>query len=181
MIKRKLSDKKGFTLAEVLICVAILAIFATIAMVGTTALFGTSEKMMAVSKAAVLGSDVMKIITNEMRFGESFVAAADGKLSSYNSTSYGDNCSISVATGEHAGQLVITQTPNGGGADAAKIFYPLSTAAYDEVRVLSIDLTVTTESGRTLITCTVSITDDGTRTAWSNSTTVVPLYQKKAA
>lgn len=95
MIKKAIS-KKGFTLTEALIAVAILAIFVSMAAVGTSGMFGTGEQMMAVSKAAVLGSDVMQAITNELRFGEDFYiidesASEESKKKIYVTTIYEDN------------------------------------------------------------------------------------------
>ncbi len=123
MIKKAIS-KKGFTLTEALIAVAILAIFVSMAAVGTSGMFGTGEQMMAVSKAAVLGSDVMQAITNELRFGEDFYiideSASDEskkkinvttiyegtkpsitvKQISFSSATYGENSTISVSVGD---------------------------------------------------------------------------------
>lgn len=120
-MKKKLNSKKGFSLAEALVAVAILAIFVSMAAVGTSGLFGTGEQMMAVAKAAVLGSDVMQVITNELRYGEEF-SFVDGnneysikkELDSsdvdalpqgvtkikFNSSTYGDGCAMTVSTGD---------------------------------------------------------------------------------
>lgn len=121
-MKKKLNSKKGFSLAEALVAVAILAIFVSMAAVGTSGLFGTGEQMMAVAKAAVLGSDVMQVITNELRYGEEFsFVANDNKEYSiskelessavdalpkdvtkikFNSSTYGDGCVMTVSTGD---------------------------------------------------------------------------------
>lgn len=177
---KKILSKKGFTLVEALIAVAILAIFVSMAIVGTSALFGTGEQMMTVSKAAVLGSDVMKIVTNEVRFGENFSATTeeDGTTTfQYNSTAYGDNCTIGIDDFGHL--LIISNTL--GTAGGEKTFRPIGTAAYDEVRIKAITFDVTTESERSLVSCTLSITSDGTNTLWEKSVTLVPLYQKATA
>ena len=170
--------RKGFTVTEVLIATAILAIFVSMAVVGTSALFGTGEQMMTVSKAAVLGSDVMKAVTNELRFGEAFQytpeseGAKQGPLSSYNSTAYGESCKMEIGTEEHAGELVIVNTSKD------KTFFPIGTAAYDEVRIKSITFTVTEENGRFIVTCGLAITSDGENVLWEKSVSTVPLYQK---
>ncbi len=183
-MKRKILNKKGFTLAEVLIATAILSLFVSMAIMGTSALFGSGEKMMTVSKAAVLGSDVMKAVTNEVRFGEEFSIDADTNTIKYNSTTYGNNCEMTLEDG----QLVIVQTSSSytEGAESApgKPFYPISSAAYDEVKIKSIvfELSAKTDSKgnviRHTVTCKLEITSDGTNTLWSKDVSIVPLYQK---
>lgn len=179
-MKKKLRSRKGFTLSEVLLAAGLLALFVTMAIMGTTTMFGTGDKMMAVSKAAVLGSDVMKAVTNEVRFGEEF--SMSGTTIRYNSTTYGDDCEIQV----EAGQLKIVQTSkstdaSGQVSSATKTFAPIGSAAYDEVRIKSIVFSIqpsTQNEARQIISCTLTITSDGTDTLWENSVSVVPLYQK---
>lgn len=178
---KKLRSKKGFTLVEVLIATAILAMFVSMAIVGTSSLFGTGEKMMTVSKAAVLGSDVMKAVTNEVRFGQDF-SLSDGKIK-YNSTTYGDNCTMTVKEG----QLVVVQTSkasDGTSEDETpskeKDFFPIGSAAYDEVRIGTIAFDIAESSSeRQEITFTVTIiASSGENTLWEKKVTIVPLYQK---
>ena len=182
---KKIFRMKGFTVAEVLVATAILAIFVSMAIVGTSALFGTGEQMMAVSKAAVLGSDAMKVITNEIRFGEKFSLTADEdgtKKIGYNSTTYGDGCTI----GLEGGKLIIVQTPQGVDESGVVIagepttFYPIGTAAYDEVYIKAIEFDVTTDekTGQvTSVSCTLTVTD-GEHTLWEKTAQAAPLYLK---
>lgn len=195
-MKKRLT--KGFTIVEVLIATAILALFVSMAVVGTSALFGTGEEMMAASKAAVLGSDVMKVVTNEIRFGEGFptlditereeidpnnpgemitikeCTPKKGETSlSYNSTAYGEGSVMKLGEGDKQGQLVVISK--------TKTFYPLSAAAYGEIYIeaiiFDIEGTVIDGNVQHKITCTVKITD-GEKTLWQQSATIVPLYQK---
>ena len=186
---KKLRSKKGFTLVEVLVATLILAIFVSMAIVGTSALFGTGEQMMAVSKAAVLGSDVMKAVTNEVRFGEGFSLDADTKVMKYKSTTYGEGCEMTL---DDKGQLMIVQTSKGTDlageeTSASKNFFPIGSAAYDEVRIKSIGFAIEEKKDakgnmiRQSITCTLAITSDGENTLWNKTVTVVPLYQKALA
>ena len=174
---KKILRTKGFTLAEVLIATAILAVFASMAIFGTSALLGSDLKMMSVSKAAVLGSDALKVIANEIRFGKDF-ELSNGTIK-YNSTSYGDNCTIQLNA---EGQLTIVQTPRvPSGDSSSKTFLPIGSAAYDEVRISSVvfDVKVSEkDKSRQIISCTLSVTSDGTNTLWQETLTVVPLYQK---
>ncbi len=182
-MKKRIRKKGGFTLAEALIATAILALFVSMAIVGTSGLFGTGEEMMAVSKAAVLGSDVMKVITNELRFGESFKFetkdATSDKTISYDSTTYGENCTMFVEDGQLkiSSKSVFDET-------SVTPYAPISTAAYDEVHIKDIIFEVKnilSSSGkvkRQNITCTISITSDGTSELWKKAVTIVPISQK---
>lgn len=174
--------KSGFTLAEVLIATAILAIFVSMAIVGTSALFGTGEQMMTVSKAAVLGSDLMKAVTNEVRFGENFTLEEGTNTLKYNSTTYGEGCEFKVGDD---GMLTIVQTSNSMNAfgetkSDSKEFFPIGSAAYDEVRIKDITFAISTENKQKqqFITCTLSLTMNGSDSVWEKSVTIVPLYQK---
>lgn len=179
---KKILRTKGFTLAEVLIATAILAVFASMAIFGTSALLGSDLKMMSVSKAAVLGSDALKVIANEIRFGKDFELLSDGTIK-YGSTAYGDNCTIKLDDdkGQHKGQLTIVQTPRGSTSDdGSKTFRPIGSAAYDEVWISSVVFDIKKsekDTDRQIISCTLSVTD-GTNTLWQETLTVVPLYQK---
>ena len=184
-MKKKLFTQKGFTLVEVLVATAILAIFVSMAIVGTSAIFGTGEKMMTVSKAAVLGSDVMKAVTNEVRFGENFsLNPSDTAVINYNSTAYGDKCKMQIDGG---GQLTVVNSSNGD--SATKTYYPIGSAAYDEVRIKSISFSLDKSKkdekgniiGQVVVTCSLSITADGESILWEKSVDVVPLYQKTTA
>ena len=199
---RKLFGRKGFTLAEALIATAILALFVSMAIVGTSGLFGTGEEMMAVSKAAVLGSDVMKVITNELRFGESFKSVEGGESITYDSTTYGEGTSMKISSDSgREGELLIVSSPKNfvetgaedGTGKSDKSFYPISSSSYDEVWIKSIMFTIETKvekvkdeanikeedkRKRQVISCTLAVTSDGTNTLWEKTVTIVPISQK---
>lgn len=130
MNKKRL--KKGFTLAEALVAVAILVIFISMVAVGTSGMFGSGEQMMAVSKAAVLGSDVMQVITNELRYGENFTVggvsmneeftaepskAAVTELV-FSSATYGEGCTLKLSAGGETVEM--GTTPSGGSVTLKK-------------------------------------------------------------
>lgn len=171
-MKKRLSSRRGVTLTEMLIAVAILAIFVTTAAVGTSALFGTGEQMMAASKAAVLGSDVMDVITNELRFGEDFTGG--GTSLTFSSASYGEGCTMRIEDGE----LVISK-PSDAGTDPAeeKIYRPIGEVAYREVTVGSLDFRI--DAGT--ITVSVEIVGTNGQSLWKNDASIVPFYTKVTA
>ena len=161
---------------------------------------------MAVSKAAVLGSDVMKVITNELRFGESFKFetkdATSGDSITYDSTTYGEGTSMKISgDSKRKGELLIVSSPKNfvetgaedGTGKSDKSFYPISSSSYDEVWIKSIMFTIETKvekvkdeenikeedkRKRQVISCTVAVTSDGTNTLWEKTVTIVPISQK---
>lgn len=178
----KIFNKKGVSLAEVLITVAIMAIFVSMAAVGTSALFGTGEEMMNVSKSAVLGSDVLQIITNEIRYGEnvSTVSGDGGVLTdrlAYNSSSYGEGCTMFL----DGGKLVINQKStktdiSGNKVDVDRTFTPIGDVAYGNVKI--VELAFGLDDAGVAVNVSVKISDGDSGALWENSVSVVPLYKK---
>lgn len=177
---RKLKSKKGFTLAEALIAVAILAIFVSMAAVGTSALFGTGEEMMAVSKAAVLGSDVLGAVTNEIRFGVNFKTNTDGTLT-YTSSSYGEGCTIKIDEKGYEGQFVIVQTAStadeeGNLISHTNLFLPVGSAAYDEVWIKALTFTIQEDSDT--VEVKIAIKEGDEKVLWEQTAHITPLVTK---
>lgn len=81
------------------------------------------------------------------------------------------------------GQLTVVNSSNGD--SATKTYYPIGSAAYDEVRIKSISFSLDKSKkdekgniiGQVVITCSLSITADGKDILWEKSVDVVPLYQ----
>lgn len=168
------------TLAEVLIAVAILALFVSMALVGTSGLFGTAEEMSVVSKAAVLGSDVMQIITNEIRYGDEFSTDDKNKeILCFTSSSYGSGCKMYELNGE----LVLTKNED----STPDPFLPIGEVAYDEVSIESLTFSVngnsttegsnTEDSKKTTVEVTLTISGNG-QELWKHTVTIVPLSHK---
>lgn len=173
-MKRKLLNSKGMTLVEVLLAVALLALFGSMAMVGTSALFRSDRDLMDFSKAAVLGSDVMKIISNEIRFGEDFEIGESGNELNYSGASYGEGCTLKIGEGENEGRLVICKTSPSTPPSTTN-FLPVGAVAYGNLKLLSVTFTID-EGGN--ISFTVSITSDGEKILWEQTGNAVPLNHK---
>lgn len=182
-MKKRSFFRKGMTLSEMLVAVAILVLFVSMAMVGTSGLFGTAEEISVVSKAAVLGSDVMQIITNEIRYGESFsVGKGEGTVLKFNSASYGDDCSMFMEEGE----LVLTKTTTskdaeGNATTETTTFKPIGTVAYDEVKIQTLTFALAaadeTDGTKTTVTVHLAIVGDG-KILWDHEVNIVPLFHK---
>ncbi len=170
-MRKRLFGKKGMTVVEVLVAVAILAIFVSMAAVGTSALFGTSEKMMSVSKAAVLGADLMDVMRNEISYGENVEDIASSSELRYDSASYGDGCTLTV----REGRLVILRTETGSGTAETETYSAVGEAAYDEVSVGTLSFANGTNGA---IVVTLSICTGDGKTLWQNTAAICPLYLK---
>ena len=163
-----------------LIAVLILAIFVSMAAVGTTALFGTAESVSEVSKAAVLGSDVMQVLTNEIRYGENFAPQNTGSDKTklvFDSSSYGTGCTLFT----EAGELRISKASSAGEGAEDSTFMPLGSAAYDEVKIKTLTFDVasaSTDAGTKSIGIVLEITGSGGGTLWKNEVSIVPLCSK---
>lgn len=178
--------RRGFSLTEVLVAVAILSVFVSMAAVGTTALFGSAEQISAVSKAAVLGSDVMQIITNEVRYGENFVetSSKDGETEiKFDSASYGKGCTMKMQDGE----LILTVPKTDMTKEGETVtFRPIGTVAYDEVKIQSLTFTVGKRvdsegkeiAGSCIVTVELSVLGIGKELWKSGKVSIVPLYLK---
>ncbi len=157
-----------------LVCVALLVVFVSMAAVGMTGLFGSGEQMAAASKAAVLGADALDAVAGELRLGENFSGGGDAV--SYRSAFYGEGCTMTV----EEGRLVVYRTEEGvdGKGEPAvmrQTYYPVGESDYGDVTIGSLTFTMG-ENGAIGVALAVAGPDGNT--LWSNQTTVVPLSEK---
>ncbi len=144
---KKLGNKKGFTLVEVLLAVAILAFLSALASVSTSSILATSRNMRMASKAQILGSEVVNFVSKEMRFSEGHTFDADGRLEHYNSVAYGVNCSIYI---DEDGKLTVK-------SDAITAGYsPIGNTLYDQVGITLFECTKTDKEGMIAIKVEIS-------------------------
>lgn len=196
-------NKKGMTFVEVLIAVLILALFVSAATVGMNSMFGTSRKIMNVSKSSVLGASTVELITNEFRYSEiheetqamlekeieGLKESATVNLSDpyYNSPTYGDKCRLSI---DDKGRLIVIQprmeldTTDNTFKEQTKTFLLIGEVSYDQIKITNLtvnavyDVTVkdnkVTSTTIKYITVDISI-GDGDNVLWQNTVTVTPL------
>ena len=88
-MRRKVRNRKGFTLAETLIVVLILALLTSAGSVGISAVMASRVGMVQTADAQILGSTAFQAIANELRFGQNIKVAGDGKYVVLDSVTYG--------------------------------------------------------------------------------------------
>lgn len=176
-MKRRILNKKGLTLAEMLVAVAILTVFISMAAFGMSGLFGAGGQMAAASKAAVLGADALEIVASEVRLGGNF--GEGGTELHYDSASYGEDCTLAV----EEGRIVVIRTDStvdasGRPEEERKVFRLLGEASYGDVAIGAV--TFTKQDGGA-IAIELEVADAGGTTLWSNTATVVPLRAQLGA
>ena len=70
MKKSTIKRRAGFTLAEAIIAIAVLALFAAAIVPLTTVVFSTKIAMVEVNKCQMLASTVLLTVADEIRYGQ---------------------------------------------------------------------------------------------------------------
>lgn len=98
-MKRKLADDRGLTLVESLCTVVILILLGLMLNTGLNLAVKTYHDVTAGSETQLLLSTAVAALSDELRYARSVQVDGD-RLKSYNSTSYGDNVTITYDTGQ---------------------------------------------------------------------------------
>lgn len=98
-MKRKLADDRGLTLVESLCTVVILILLGLMLNTGLNLAVKTYHDVTADSETQLLLSTAVAALSDELRYARSVQVDGD-RLKSYNSTSYGDNVTITYDTGQ---------------------------------------------------------------------------------
>lgn len=189
----KLTRKKGFTLAEMLIAVLLLGFVTLMAGVMTSAVLDTTVTMEEVAQAEVLGNEALENIQSELRFGTN-VTLKDKKVTyDRNMTPNGGNtiiyrkgCTIDL---NEEGMLVIkykekdeteekTDTLFGGASYGKNL--KITTLEFKSGKMSETvnntgEGAVTVDKNVLTVTIKISFGDD---VIWSGSASVKPLNGK---
>lgn len=98
-MKRKLADDRGLTLVESLCTVVILILLGLMLNTGLNLAVKTYHDVTADSETQLLLSTAVAALSDELRYARS-VQVNGTALKSYNSTSYGDNVTITYDSGQ---------------------------------------------------------------------------------
>lgn len=158
---KKLKRKNGFSLVEMLLAVLILALLSTAATVATTTVLSTSGKTKGVARAEILGSEVLNVVVNEMRFCGNVKFDENGKLIDFSSASYGEQTTIFVDNGK----LFIRS------AGVTEPYSPIGSTMYDGLSIKTLSLT---KNGTNGLDVSVTISD-GTSDVYTGSSSVALL------
>ena len=164
---RKLAKKAGFSLAETLITVAVLAIVTAGGAAVTGQIISTRTAMIQAADSQVLASTALEALADEIRFGQELEVEPDGKSIRLYSTIFGYEAKISL---DSNGRIVIAEQ-GGTGGDEKQL---LAGKAYTGLRID--ELKFEEVSGDITISLKV-VGRNGV--LWEDSLTVRPLNKVK--
>ena len=168
---RKLRSKGGFSLPEVLMAVALLAILAAGSAVASSVIISTRNGMIQTADAQIVGGTVMEAVAGEVRYGLNMTSSVTGgnEVITFDSAVFGPGTIFVVEDGR-----VKTESTVVAGTTIKKDLLPAS--AYSG---LDVQVTLAKEgTDRVKISVTVGkLESDGTfaNTLWSGDVTVKPL------
>lgn len=90
--------RAGFTLAESLIAVAVLAMFALSILSVTTVIFSSKNSMVEVNKCQMLASTVLLTVADEIRYGQN--VRKDGEHIVVDSDNFGEHTAFALENGK---------------------------------------------------------------------------------
>lgn len=96
-MEKRIRNKKGFTLAETLVAVAIVALAACAGTAVTVSVFNVRVHMTEAADASTLGSTLLQELANELRFGQNI--AVSGHSVTLDSAVYGQDSTIKLDGG----------------------------------------------------------------------------------
>ncbi len=157
---KKLRSKGGFSLTEVLMAVALLAILAAGSAVASGVIISTRNGMIQTADAQVVGGTVMEAIAGEVRYGLNMTSDTDGNIT-FDSAVFGPGTTFSLKDG----RVIATS--------GASTYDLLPESAYSGLKItkLEVNKLEVKKDG----TDTVKITVEVGTTLWSDDVTVKPL------
>ena len=153
--KNKISDRRGFTLAETLVAILILLMVSVIVATGVPAAKSAYEKVVLASNAEVLLSTTMSSLRNELGTASDIVRGDDNSLTYYNGTR-GATSKIYKADST-PGVIMIQRYVNAGDpvrlvsekASTADLYVTYGSVSYTNGIITFNNLSVNRESGST--------------------------------
>ncbi len=165
---RKLRSKKGFTLTETLLCVALLAILSAAGAVASGVVISVRNGMIETADAEVLGSDVLTTMANEVRYGRNFVVDATGAVTQMDSMTFGPGAKFSVDVN---GKLYVDSEALHSMTEP-EFHKVLSDSAYTHLKVGKFKMEQDSSGN---IEISVTVANSGGKELWNGSVTVKPL------
>ena len=160
---KKLRNKKGFTLTEMLISVMLLGFVSIMVTVMTSAILNSTTTMREVAQAEILGSEALDNLQSQLRVARNVKVTEDGEvLFDLDDANKGYVFSVN-----DEGKIVMEHEKDGE-KETELLF---AGASYGNLSVKSLEFA---PSGDDSIEISVSISFGG-KTLWQGSVTVKPL------
>ena len=169
---RKLRSKKGFTLTETLLCVALLAILSAAGAVASGVVISVRNGMIETADAEVLGSDVLTTMANEVRYGRNFAMEQESvtetkQVLKMDSLTYGTRTYFKVNDDGYlwADSASLTEKSD-------EYHMVVSESAYTHLKVGEFKME---QDSSGAIKISVTVANSGGKELWNGSVTVKPL------
>ncbi len=165
---KKLRNKKGFTLTEMLISVLLLGFVSIMVTVMTSAILSSTVTMREVAQAEILGSEALDNLQGQLRVAHSVTINSDNVTFDIDSANKGYVFSVN-----DEGKIVMEHKEDGEETKSELLFAGTS---YGNLRVS--DLHFVGDDTKNAIEIFVAVSY-GDKTLWSGSVTVKPLNGMK--
>lgn len=132
-LKHKLASRRGVTLSEMLVTVAILGLVTLAVSVGISSALRVYNQSVTLSDAQTLTSTLTQAIMDELRYARDIKTNEEGALSSYTSMDYGLNAAFSADAEQHitvGGKALVGSGAYAGLGAGAEISYDSSTRCF---------------------------------------------------
>ena len=164
-MRQKIADRKGFTLAEILIVLAMIGLVTAAGVAATSAVLASRITMIQTADAQILASTAFQAVANELRFGQNIEVSDDGMSAVLDSVTYGPKTKLLLNDGKlQYSDNVKDQI--------------LSEDAYSKLRImLDPSEKLFTQEADGTITIHPKVTGSKNTTLWSGDVSVTPLNQ----
>lgn len=132
-LKCKLASRRGVTLSEMLVTVAILGLVTLAVSVGISSALRVYNQSVTLSDAQTLTSTLSQAIMDELRYARDIKTNEEGALSSYTSMDYGLDAAFSADTDKHitvGGKALVGSGTYAGLGAGAEVSYDSSTRCF---------------------------------------------------
>ena len=165
---KKLKTRRGMTIAEMLVAVALLALLTAGGIVAAAGVMASYRHMKDVANADILASTVIEALSNEVRLGRDIqdpgTAPDNGRLE-LDSAFFGEGTTLTLDT--TSGKRLVAQTTDASGTITEHQL--LSENTYNGLQLDDLGFTMDSASGRPVYTIAFTVRDDAGTALWSDS------------
>ncbi len=164
-MRRRSRARRGFTLAETLVCAALLILVSVAGVTVTAAVLNAKSAMTEAANSQTLISTALDALANELRFGQELRFDPDtGELTALTSAVFGAGTCFSVEEG------IVTARAAGAEGETVRRYELLPRPLYAGLKVTELNVTA---DGDGFVTIAVAVA--GRRDVYSRAVTVRPL------
>ena len=99
MIRKKLASRRGLTLSETLVALAVFALLSVVLLYGTAAASKVYRNTVTLSEARTLVSTLTQSLSGELRYARDIATDGSGNLTSFTSDTFGADSTVTAVDG----------------------------------------------------------------------------------